>query len=419
MSKKDANVINRLWYHAVSLMLCVAIAIIFILPTQIPDIAHDAGSLQTSLDSDTQIKPTSYILSTEKAHETNLVPFIHVTPIGNSYKGTLTSSDFVQLFRTGLSGRKMDSPFIRLSKNHDSYWLLTRITNPTDNKRWVLDVGKRLDGRIGGFKELKIFSINSNEQSISTIFDSSNYSDLEQRTIYSHFIPIEIPSHSTTLLGIYISSPTVRDLVTSIRFYSFSETLKIQDYVLTSKNMVPFLLISFACLFTLIFCMKKDWLYIYCALFFLGNISLLAIENRAVVEENSWELQSLFIHFIPHLTLILGLIFSKFFCFIKETHPISNVTIYALSAILLFLSLLTHAHALDEETYSILSNALSFISLFALTSICAFQTLENRNGSGLLAIGWLIQLATYTATELATYSFIDQTAFMLNAKCLA
>ena len=416
MSKKHANVINRLWYHAVSLMLCAAVAIIFILPAQIPDITNSKGSFKAPSNINTPHNNASYILNTDTAHDPNLVPFTHVTPVKSNHSDSLSTADFFRLFHSGLAGKRSDTSFIRLSKDHDTHWLLARITNTTDNKRWVLDLGKRLDGRIGGFQSLKILSINNNEKSYTTLFDSSNNANLEQRTIYSHYIPIEIPPHSTTLLGVYISSPITHDTVIPARFYSFTEALDAQDNILTIKNIIPFLLISTSCFFALIFILKKNWLYIYGSLFFLGSISLLAIENRVVIEENSWETQSLFIHFIPYLTLIVGLIFCKFFCFIKEENPISNGTIYILSAILLLLSFLTPSYSLDKDTYAILTTAFSFISLFALTSICAFQTLEGKNGSGFLAIGWLIQLIGYVLTALATYSFIEQTLLMLNAK---
>lgn len=263
-------------------------------------------------------------------NDTQIVPLANYTVIQKDPTNRISVDSITSSGGAILSGQLLKEQAIRLSDDGIPVWLSTKLTNESSNTNWVIDFGKRSEGRIGTINSVKAYelklevvdvdSVKKNSVSLSTIQSNTNYG------VYN--IHIEKGQQKIILFNI---APDAGQAVT-IPFKLYTQSayisyLKTQTAISTSYCLI---FIAFAIFFLGYFALKRSYILFITAAYFVFTAIRWSVYDAAgaTLEPGLADNLILILLLIHSLTSIY---MTKIFCRIDATNYTEKHILFGLA----------------------------------------------------------------------------------------
>lgn len=343
---------------------------------------------------------------------TTSIPLGKYTTIQKDPDGLITPQSIRESMGRNLTGYLSEEETIHLGNKKTNVWLAVKIQNQSVQTSWMLDIGRRTEGRLGNVIDLKIYEFGyiSNPDG-SHIANLSEIKPSSESSVYK----LNIPRNQKKLYLINVLTSSGLPTVLPLKIHSESEFMSHMFIQYSVNTFYGMILVSFALIFGAIafFHQKPKTLiftgyYLYCALMWAVYILLSSSIG--------------FTYFLTFLMIallglsLLQIYMTKLFCNIEYGSFTEKYVLYGLIWLnVLFTMLFLILPVTSGSASLFMPFSAPLITMVLLATMTFAQTKSGHLPSYLFFASWLTVIAGFGISALGIYNVLPQESFILNA----
>ncbi len=146
----------------------------------------------------TGVIPHLQLQDSEKKYD--LSPFIYVTP---DPEGTQTYKNILENHLNGRRGNALRGNVLNLGLSTVPYWVVFSVRNDSWTEKWVLSLGRHMDGRMGLIDQIFLYDYFSGTKYLDTLTQSDN-PYVQWNTLKGEAVPLSVLQGEQALFIMYI-----------------------------------------------------------------------------------------------------------------------------------------------------------------------------------------------------------------------
>lgn len=316
---------------------------------------------------------------------------------------------------TILSGQLTKDQTIRLGDDGIPVWLSTKLYNESNNTNWVIDFGKRSEGRVGTVKSVKAYELKLDVVDVGGVKKNNvTLNAIQSNSEYGAY-NISIPKGQQKIILFNIAPREGQSVTIPFKLYSQSAYLVyLQNQAAVSTGYF-LIFILFAAFFLIYFFMRRGYILLIIAGYFaLTALRWFVYDAAGSSIEPGLSGDIILILVFAHSLLCIYM--TKVYCRIDATNYTEKNILYGLvwmnAAAVAVLYLLTIS---NDVIYRTLLYGAPIITMCVIALMSFAQAKNNQLPSYLYFYSWLFPLAGFIVTILSLNEALPKTGFYLHA----
>jgi signal transduction histidine kinase/DNA-binding response OmpR family regulator/HPt (histidine-containing phosphotransfer) domain-containing protein len=345
----------------------------------------------------------------DKALSYDILPYSFITPDLNKKH---TYIKIVEQHKSKIRGADIDEKIVSLGAQGVPYWVLFSVYNSTNEDKWVLSFGQKLDGRIGTIENLFLYENEGKKRFIDTITVANNKNNFSAFT--GDALKVEIEPQKELLFVMKIIPQKGSPFTFSPKFVSEKIYIENQQNLFSMKKLYnSFLLISISFFLALFFIKKSGVSFLlscaYVSHFFLFNIQNVSIDSAGLLVSD-------IVGILFCLTVFFILLTGKFFLSLDEPNLPEKRIIFILS-VFLIASALFSSFFVPEAKFEkpIIQYAPTIFVFFVFSFLCFARGLASNLPVFLYGFCWFLLFLTSLISFLSSMGWMQPTSLNMNA----
>ncbi len=293
------------------------------------------------------------------------------------------------------------------------HWIVFSVDNRSQTQKWVLSFGQRADGRVGLVDELFLRDYDGKQTYIKTLKSSKSPDAHEKKSVGASTV-LDIPPGKKSLIFAYIvprpgMPATLAPELMTERAYTLKTT-----GLLGQTHLFSFFMILVCGFFLAAILFRQMWSGIIFISYFLVLLLLFRHQNDFI--RTGLPMAEHIPGLLFNLSVIIGLVMSRFFLGIGKLHRLQGRLIFTLAFVLIASAATATFLIADELPSQIMVMYFPPIAaLFFLFMLSLAQGYTEQSEGYLLATGWLAVLIGACISFVSLMNIFVPSAFMINA----
>lgn len=360
-----------------------------------------------------QTPPASPLPTLVLTNETNSISTLQNSYFVSDRSASLSFESVNRRYLTRSGGYTIDKTLFNAGSNGERNWIIFRLKNQSPQKNWIIDLGNHSSGRLGLFRELRLFD--TQQEKLLYIHNQDQRSESYKTSkIQKSLIHIDLlPGQETTIIG-YFSGYDGQPLTFPFQIISHDNYIQSANNLFHVSDILPYAFFFICIIFIGIGIYNRVLdLGIFAAYFALASL-LIYINDRGLMVSN--DLADTMFLLSTAALFVVGLIASKLFLKISRDEYAFNYTIYGLIALTLIASVfLTYLPVFTGSDVLKISGILHLGCMIAIIAMSYLKMINNMPSAKFYLLGWACVFFGYIISTLTAIGIAPLNPILLNA----